>query len=174
MRGFGKDLFLGKRSPLWEFVREINASFSRPFGLGRCAKQCSWGHFGAASATLGSPEAQEGSANSRSSHEDLPPPKALLGSLSEETSLKDVVSGRGSSSFGLLSVSFGPSLVPFWRVASDRILHTPPARRIVCAALISSHQGEAHDISASNGCRVCCGKLRLPVCFGCSVFRLWH
>ena len=76
--------FLDKHYHRWEFVRKINASFSRPFGNRRCAKHFSWEHHGAASTILGPPEAQERSANSRPSHEVLPLPTALLGSLSEE------------------------------------------------------------------------------------------
>ena len=40
---------------------------------------------------------------------------------------------------------------------------------IICAALITSHQGEALDILILLRYSVCCGKLRLSSCFGCPV-----
>ena len=65
-------------------VCAFSAFFSRPLGNRRSAKQFSWEHHSAANTTLGSPEAQESSANSYRSHEVLSLPTALLGSLSEE------------------------------------------------------------------------------------------
>ena len=47
--------------------------------------------------------------------------------------------------FRMLSVFFDLLLVPFWCVASDRVVHTPHARMIVGAAL-TSHQSKTRDI----------------------------